>query len=145
MKNKQQAEKAVSDAIVEKPLRFNVGKQKFAIYPPTLGKMQLLSRCYLELDIDEKALADEPHLEAMRICEAKTATVCRLMSIATFKEQVDLLDDEKIKERADFFKWNTKPQDFSTVLFALLTQVEYANFMSSIRLTKTLRQNASKG
>ncbi|MDR1161271.1 MAG: hypothetical protein LBK45_02935 [Tannerellaceae bacterium] len=137
-------EMAVSDAVTEKPIRFNIGKHKFSIHPPTLGKMQILSKYYLMLEIDENALGDEPHLEAMRVCESKTDIVCTLMAIATFREKEDLLNAEKIAERAEFFKWNTDPTDFSTILLALLTQVHYENFINSIRLTKTLRQNASK-
>lgn len=134
-------EQNVTDAIVEKPIEFQLNEEEFKIYPPTLGKLQLLSKLYLQLEIDEKQLNDEPHLEAMRVCEAKTDVVCELMSIATFENKEDLLNDRKTKERADYFKWNTKPSDFSTILLALLTQTHYENFISSIRLTAILRQN----
>lgn len=114
---------------------------KFAVNPPTLGKMQVLSKYYLMLEIDEKELEERPHIEAMRVCEAKTDVVCHLMAVATMDGKEDLTSDEKINERAEFFKWNTKPQDFATVILAVLTQVDYVNFTNSIRLTKLLRQN----
>ena len=66
------------------------------------------------------------------------------MADAVLQNKNDLLDDAKIKDMADFFKWNTKPTDFSTCLLALLTQIDYVNFISSIRLTKILRQNKPK-
>lgn len=116
-------------------------KEEYEIDSPTLGKMQILSKYYLMLDIDENKLQETPHLEAMRICESKTDVVCSLMSAATFSNRKDLTDEIKIQERADLFKWNCKPKDFATVLLALLTQTEYANFMNSIRLAKLLRQN----
>jgi len=137
-------EMAVSDAVTEKPIFFNIGRRKFSIHPPNLGKMQILSKYYLALDIDEDKLNKEPHLEAMRICADRTDVVCSLMSVATYKSKDDLLNDEKIKQRAEFFKWNSNPEHFSSVILALLTQVNYANFMLSIRLTRILRQNASK-
>ena len=59
-------EAAVSDAIIGRPISFELDKKKYEIHPPTLGKMQILSKLYLQLDIDEKNLAKEPHLEAMR-------------------------------------------------------------------------------
>ena len=68
MENKK-LEMNVSDAITEKPIGFSVGTRKFKIYPPTLGKMQILSKYYLQLDIDEDALMEEPHVESMRMCE----------------------------------------------------------------------------
>jgi len=137
-------EMAVSDAIVEKPIRFNVGRKKFAVYPPTYGKMQILAKYYLALEIDENALQVEPHLETFRLCESKTDTVCTLMAVATFDKKEDLLNDELIAERAEFFKWNTNPTDFSTILIALLTQTDFVNFTNSIRLTKMLRINKPK-
>lgn len=134
-------EQNVSDAITQKPIRFEVGDQKFVIYPPTLGKMQILSKFYLQLDIDEQQFKDEPHKEAMRVCENRTGIVCQLMAVATFATQDELLDDDKIAERAKFFKWNCYPADFGSCLLAILTQTNYSDFILSIRLTEMLRQN----
>lgn len=141
MDKKKIIESAVSDAIIGRPISFELKGGKFEIHPPTLGKMQILSKLYLQLGIDEEALAKEPHLEAMRVCEAKTDVVCELMAVATLNGKDELLDDGKVKERAGFFKWNCLPQDFGTCLLAVLAQVDYENFMTSIRLTKILRQN----
>lgn len=131
----------VSDAMTGKQIQIEVADQKFTINPPKLGKIEVLSKYYLMLDIDETALKQEPHLESMRVCESKTDVVCTMMSVATFDSKEDLLDDEKIKERAEFFKWNTYPQDFASIVLALLTQTDYEGFISSIRLTKMLRLN----
>lgn len=145
MNKNKRIEMNVADTITEKPIGFSVGDRKFSVHPPTLGKMQILSKYYLMLEIDEKALDEQPHLEAMRVCEAKTDIVCGLMAVAVLKTKEELLDDEKINELTDFFKWNTGPADFSNVLLAVLTQVDYANFITSIRLTGILRQNEPRG
>lgn len=134
-------EQAVSDAITQKPIKMTVKGKKFTIAPPTLGKMQLLSKLYLQLDIDENALSEQPHIEAMRVAETKTDIICRIMAIATFNTPKELMDDELVAERAEFFKWNCGTGDFSTCLLTILTQVNYSNFMTSIRLTEMLRQN----
>lgn len=142
-KKKQRfVESAVSDAMVGRPISFELKGQRFEIHPPTLGKMQILSKLYLQLEIDEDALMESPHLEAMRLCNSKTDVVCEIIAVATFNQKEDLLDNDKICERAEFFKWNCLPPDFGTCLLAILTQVDYENFMTSIRLTKILRQNA---
>lgn len=135
-------ESAVSDAMIGRPISFELKGEKFEVHPPTLGKMQILSKLYLQLEIDEEALSENPHLEAMRICDSKTDIVCEIMAVATFDQKEDLLDNDKICERAEFFKWNCLPPDFGTCLLAILTQVDYENFITSIRLTKILRQNA---
>ena len=137
-------EMAVSDAMTEKPLVFEVGGKSFTVKPPTLGKMQVLSKYYLALDIDDEKLGVKPQVESMRICEAKTDIVCLLMAASTLDTKEDLQDDDKILELAEFFKWNCKPSDFAVVLLALLAQVRYENFISSIRLASILRQNKPK-
>lgn len=134
-------EQNASDTMTQKPIRFMVGEEKFSIYPPTLGKMQIMAKLYLQMDIDEQTFKEEPHKETMRICEDRTDIVCELMAVATFRTENELLDDEKIAERANFFKWNCFPDDFGNCLLIILTQVDYSNFMTSIRLTRMLRQN----
>ena len=137
-------EMSVADAVTEKPIEFGVGRRKFKMHPPTIGKMQILSKYFLMLDIDEARLEEEPQLEAMRMCESKADVVVELMACATFKEKDDLLNDKKIKERAEFFKWNSKPTEFQLILLSLLAQMQYENFINSIRLTEILRQNKPK-
>lgn len=137
----QNSEMLASEAIVERPICFTVGEQKFEIKPPTFGKLQLLSRLYLMLEIDEEALSDRPHVEVMRLCESKTDIVCQIMATATFEHKEDLLSDEKINERAEFFKWHCLPEHYATVLVAILTQTDHEGFISSIRLTKYCRLN----
>lgn len=137
-------EMAASDAMTEKPLKFEVGGKTFIVNPPTLGKMQVLSKYYLALDLNDDELGEHPQVESMRVCESKTDIVCRLMAASTFDKKEDLHDDDKITELAEFLKWHCKPSDFAVVLLALLTQVRYENFISSIRLAGTLRQNKPK-
>lgn len=144
MEKEKFIEMAVSDAVTEKPIEFSVGRRKFKIYPPTIGKMQILSKYFLMLDIDEARLEEEPQLEAMRICESKADIVVELMACATFNEKEDLLNDKKIKDLSEFFKWNSKVTEFQIILLSLLAQMQYENFITSIRLTETLRQNKPK-
>lgn len=144
MEKERLIEIAVSDAVTEKPIEFGVGRRKFKIYPPSIGKMQILSKYFLMLDIDEARLEEEPQLEAMRICESKADLVLELMACATFKEKADLLNDKKIKERAEFLRWNSKVTEFQFIILSLLAQMQFENFITSIRLTEILRQNKPK-
>lgn len=153
-------EQSVSDAVTAKPIRFSItyGEkflykylpflykrnkkiENFEIHPPTLGKMQILSKLYLQLEFDEDALEKEPHIEAMRVCETHTDIVCQLMAVSVCKTDKELLSDKCISKKAEFFKWYCSPDDFSSCLLALLSQVDYSAFITSIRLTKMLRLN----
>lgn len=139
--NTEHDEILASEAMVEKPIEFAVGGERFEIKPPTFGKLQLLSRLYLMLEIDEDALIERPHKEVMRLCESKTDIVCQIMATVTFEHKEDLLSAEKINERAEFFKWHCLPEHYATVLVAILTQTDHEGFISSIRLTKYCRLN----
>ena len=66
------------------------------------------------------------------------------MAIAVTEEREQLLNDNYISNLADFFKWNAEPKDFSSIILIILSLINYENFMSSIRLTKFLRQNEPK-
>lgn len=120
-------------------------QREFIIKPPKLGKMQILSRFFLDLQIDEKALEEEPITEAMRVCEAKTDTVCALMAAAVSNTQDELTDADYQKALAAFFKEFGDTDNFAILLLALLAQQNYANFIASIRLMKTFRLNKPTG
>ncbi len=113
----------------------------FEMHPPTLGKMQILSKLYLQLEFDEEALSKSPHVEAMRICEEHTDIICQLMAVSVCRTESELLDDAELTKKADLFKWHCTPEDFSNCLLAMLTQTDYENFMISMRLMKMLRLN----
>ena len=131
-------------AIIRIEEQENQVTKTYKINPPTLGKMQLLSKQYLMLGINEAKLKEEPHVEAMRVCESKTNVVCRIMAVAVTEDKEHLLDDSYICNLADFFKWNAETKDFSAILLIILALINYENFMNSIRLTKLLRQNEPK-
>ena len=153
-------EGSVSDVITAKPIRFSVNcgelflykylpflyknpnkVKDFEMYPPTLGKMEILSKLYLQLDFNEEALAKEPHVEAMHVCGTHVDIICRLMAVSICRTESELLNDRELTAKAQFFKWYCTPDDFANCLLALLTQTDYENFMVSMRLMKMWRLN----
>lgn len=119
----------------------NEESRTFTIHPPKLGKMQILSRFFLDLQINEKALEEEPITEAMRVCNAKVDTVCALMAAAVCNTREELTDEAHRRELADFFKWNGDAKDFGALVLAVLVQNDYAKYAASVRLTKSFRMN----
>lgn len=169
MTRKEQIERCVADAIAEKPLRFSVvvpfefkskkerllrkllwnlwrrhfeqDVRHFEIAPPTLGKMQLLSQLYLDLEISEEDLQANPTSTVMAICAQRTEICAKMMALATLSTRKEILDDKLVSERAEFFKWTCQPDDMAKVIIALISHVHYENFLNSIALTKILRLN----
>lgn len=128
------------DSMVEKTEEIEI-EHKFEISPPTLGKMQILSKLYLQMELNEEKMESEPITEVMRICESKTDLICEFMAVSVANTRDELMDAEKQAETADFFKWNCFPQDFANSVIAILTQIDYTNFITSTRLMQILRQN----
>lgn len=144
MFTKEQYEQMASNAMLEKPIEFETAGEKFQIYPPSFGKMQILSKLFLSLDFDEEKLLNEPMQESMRLCMTKTDFVCALIAVATLRTKEELTDNKIIEERTSFFKWNADPDAFCYVVTSLLAQINYVNFSHSIVLTKTFCINKPK-
>ncbi|MFR4462151.1 MAG: hypothetical protein ACLT63_15105, partial [Bacteroides xylanisolvens] len=83
----KEIEISISDAIIEKPIRFSVGKYSFSLYPSTLGRMQILKNLYLAMNINTKLLSLNPFAEALRVCRYKQETVCQIIAYSTFNEK----------------------------------------------------------
>ncbi len=134
-------EAAAADAMTGKHISFTLNGEKYKISPPTMGKMQILAKLYLQLDFDEDALIEKPHTEVMRICADKADMVCRIMAVATLDTKEELLDDNVVNERAEKFKWSCTTEDYTQFVIAMMTMVDYENFISSTRLLRMTRLN----
>lgn len=126
----KQFEINVSDALTETPVRFRIGKRDFSIYPPTLGKTQILKKLYLELDINAGLLALNPLAETMRVCKEYPDIVCRIISYSTFADRKNLLNVEKVYQRAAFLKDNTSVEDLATILSVIFRVIKQKNLSS---------------
>lgn len=142
----KQMEMNVSDAIIEKPIRFGIGKRKYSIYPPTLGKTQILKNLYLTLDVDARLLSLNPLAEAMRISRENPDIVCRIIAYSTFSDKNSILNTEQVFQRADEFKQSLTPEDQATLLSLILTSDLTDEFIKyfGIDADKELRARISR-
>lgn len=106
----------ISDAVVQVPIRFKIGEKEYALYPPTLGKIQLLKKIYLSLELDSVVLGENPLIGIMEICKEHPDSVCRLIAYSTFSDKTSILDVKKVYRRASFFRANTSVEDQATIL-----------------------------
>lgn len=119
-------------------------REEFKVYTPSIGKLQLLSKLFLQLDIDFEFFKEDPSTALFKCCADKTDVMAEIMAISIFRRKEDLLNTALIKKKAEFFKWHCNPQDFSIIVAAILTQIDLANFSNSIRLTRLFRLNVPK-
>lgn len=167
MKNTRSIEQAASDAIVQKPIELSLRYDKplktkkfsfktfkfvnsipvvetFKIYPPSLGKLQLLSKLFLQLGLDIEEVKMDPATEIFKCCSDKSDILAEIMAVAVLRTKEELLNSSLIEERKQLFLWYTTPEDFSIIVGAILMQIDLTNFSNSIRLTKLFRLNEPK-
>lgn len=121
MEDREQIEMNIADTIIERPIGFSVGEQDFFIYPPTLGKTYLLARLFKSLEADDKVIATNPYLEALRLCNEKKETVCRILSYYIFNRKEDVCDNTKIDYFTKLFEKNLDSEELATILVLILS------------------------
>lgn len=129
-------ENNLSDAIIEKPIRFNVGDHHYSIHPPTLGKMQLLKELYHVIDVNSKLLAENPLAETLRIAKENPDIVSQIISYSTFKAKNGLLDSARVMQRARLFADNMSAEELATILSLILSADHTEEFIMYFGLDK---------
>lgn len=119
----------ISDAIVEKPVNFSIGKSKLSLYPPTLGKMQILKNLYLSMGVNMELLTLNPIAETLRVCTEKPDIVCQIIAYSTFTDRKSIMDADKVLCRAKFFQENTSVEDMATLLTIILSNDKIEEFV----------------
>lgn len=142
----KQIEMNVSDTIIEKPIWFSIGKRKYSIYPPTLGKTQILKNLYLSLELDTRLLSLNPLAEAMRISKESPDIVCRIIAYSTFSDKDSIMNTEKVFQRADMFKDKLTAEEMATLLSIILMNDKTDEFIKYFRIDedKELRRRISR-
>lgn len=129
MNTSKQIEMNVSDAITEKPIRFGVGKRKFSVYPPTLGKMQILKNLYFAINVNAELLAANPLAETLRICKECPNVVCQIIAYSTFNDKESMQDTDKVLQRAKLLEDNATVEDLATILSIILSSDKTEEFI----------------
>lgn len=114
-------------------------KKTFLIHPLQLGRLALISQRLIDLDV---VLGDEDAdivQKLWRICSEKPRRVAEIVAIATLRTKQEI--DEQLEERVEELLWSPSmtAQALSNLLYAIVFQSYYADFMQAIRSVRTLR------
>ena len=138
-------DKRALDTLVENMESFELEslsgeKETLYLYPLQLGRLAMISRKLLDLDIvlNEDNIED-PVKYLWTVCAEKPSEVAEIIAIATLKTKDDL--DNKLDDRIKTILWSPtmRQQAMANVLYTIIMQSYYADFMNAIRLVKTLR------
>ena len=133
------------DTLTEKPESFEIETQDgktetLYLYPLQLGRLALISRRLLDLDL---ALDDDDADNAIKrmwaVCSEKPHEVAEIIAIATLRTKQEI--DNYLKDRTEMIEWSPSinANALTNLLSAIILQSYHEDFMKAIRSVKTLR------
>jgi hypothetical protein len=138
---KQEQEQNIIDTLIEKGLKFNIGKREYVVKELHLGAMDMMADMFIKMEIDEDAIKENT-LSAPKYEVKKSAKAfARVIAIA-------ILDGKNYsKWRIKLFAgmlakkivWRVKPSVMFEISKVILQLNNYADFLNSIRLTAGAR------
>lgn len=134
--NENNIEMEIADAIMERPIGFEVKGRHFYIYPPSLGKSYLNSRLIATLNLDKKGLNTNPFMTALMAIKKDSKTCCRLLVYATLNTKEDVFNEELVEERTNFFGENLDLDEMTQLFMLILLSDRSAEFMKHLMLDK---------
>ncbi|WP_337043863.1 hypothetical protein [Emticicia sp. 17c] len=146
------AEQNEADVLINRGISFEVPmrsplkyfsrtrQRTFVIHQLYLGTLDIISRIFLSLPLDEAAIAADPLREAKRI-SAESARKCALaIAIAVLNSQWKIKLFSGLL--ANYFLWRIQPSRLVQVAFYLNQLSNLGDFISSIRLMSAIRTTA---
>lgn len=138
------------DALLETKESFEIedgegNTVRLGLYPSSLGKMALMSKRLLDLDLTLDAFdGSDPLKEMWRICAERPRQVAEIIALATLRTKREI--EERLEERTQLLLWSPSIDTRALVnlLHAIIGQGDCLGFMSAIRLLKTVRVNISQ-
>ena len=126
MENKE-IENKVIDALAGICPTFEVGENKYTIYPKTLGKMILFDRLRDNMGMDKEAMKQNPLFEVLRLCKGQKDLVLRMLAYATLHGKESVFDETLVQERIGTFS-ELNNNDLATLMLSLLMDNELVEF-----------------
>ena len=137
-------DKRALNTLLEQPESFEIetkdgNKKTFYLYPLQLGRLAMISQRLIDLDMTLNDEESDVVQKMWQICTEKPQQVAEIIAIATLRSKQEI--DTQMAERVDELLWSPTmtTQALSNLLYAIVFQSYYADFMSAIRSVKTLR------
>lgn len=110
----------IAKVLTDMPVYFTIGKKHYCIYPPTLGKMYIVSQLTESLGINKDNLTVNPFLEIMRVVNAKRKECCKLLAYNITNKREEMLDIKWIETTSESINRITDDEDLTTLLIVIL-------------------------
>ena len=147
---KQQMDLRALKVMAEEPEAFEIeGKDgekiTYKLYPLQLGRLALITERLIQLDMCLDNEDNDNVVKAMwDICSDMPREVAEIIAIATLRTKEDI--DNHLEERTQELLWSPTmtPTALSNLLYTIVFQSYYQDFMRAIRLVKILSVRISQ-
>ena len=115
------------------------------LYPLQLGRLAMITRRLIDLNfIFEEEKIQDSVKRLWTICSEKAKDVAEIIAISTLRTKQEL--DTQLNDRTNLIYWSPtmNQQALANVLYTIICQSYYADFMKAIRLVKTLQVTISQ-
>lgn len=116
----------------------------YTIYPLQLARLSLITRRLVELDLVMNDPDGDVVNEMWSICSEKPRQVAEIIAIATLRTKEDI--ETKLEERTNELLWSPTmtTRALANILYTIIYQSYYEDFMKAIRLVKIISVNISQ-
>lgn len=146
---RQMMDSRALDILTEQPQAFEIeaadgSKKTYKLYPLQLARLALITRRLIELDL----ILDDPKDNVVQtmweICSEKPRQVTEIIAVATLRTKEDI--ETKLEERTNELLWSPTmtPQAMANILYTIIFQSYYEDFMRAIRLVKIISVKISQ-
>lgn len=130
----------IVNVLADMPINFTVGNKRFCIYPPTLGKMYLLSQLSESLGISKENLTINPFLEIMRVVKEKRKECCKFLAYQMVQKREDLFDIEFIETLSERISRILDDEDITTLIVVILNDKDLEQITKETGIDKELKR-----
>lgn len=126
----------IANVLTDTPIYFTIGNKRYCAYPPTLGKIYLVSKILDSLGINKENITINPFLEIMRVVKAKRKECCKLLAYHVTNKREKLLDIEWIERVSSSINRAADDEDLTTLLVVILKESSLENIVSMTGIDK---------
>ena len=88
------------------------------------------------LGINLEIIKANPYMEALRLCQGKKESVCRILSYHTINKKDELFDCNLVQERCDFFCKELDDDSMAQLLVMVLPEGDISAYMKHLGIDK---------
>ncbi|OJV50509.1 MAG: hypothetical protein BGO31_14195 [Bacteroidetes bacterium 43-16] len=137
------------DALLDRGVELQVGKETFTIYRPFGGQLDLLAECLLNMEHDTEEFDQNSDLEAQKLVKKTIRWMARAIAIMILGQKCARIikipflntvlsarvNEKRINKMTDFILWNMTTKDVVMFSQNLVQLTGIVDFIFSIRLT----------